>query len=144
MNETIMQFKYPDTVVHEYDSWIVLVRPPQVTIGSLVLACKGEYTSLGEVPTNVYAELASINRDIENNLKDIFGFDKINYLLLMMRDKYVHFHVIPRYSSPKEFLGNTYTDNTWPFPPDITNPLKISDKEFNSIVEYIKLNWKVS
>lgn len=42
MNETILQFNYPASVIHEYDSWIVLMRPQQVTVGSLVLACKGE------------------------------------------------------------------------------------------------------
>lgn len=32
MNETILQFNYPASVIHEYDSWIVLMRPQQVTV----------------------------------------------------------------------------------------------------------------
>lgn len=33
-NETILKFNYPDSLIREYDHWVVLLRPAQVTIGS--------------------------------------------------------------------------------------------------------------
>ena len=38
MNVTMQKFGYPDTLIAEYDHWVVLLRPSQVTLGSLVLA----------------------------------------------------------------------------------------------------------
>ena len=46
MNETIQRFGYPATLIAEYEHWVVLLRPAQPTLGSLVLAAKGEATSL--------------------------------------------------------------------------------------------------
>jgi len=37
--------------------------------------------------------------------------------MLMMVDPDVHFHVIPRYSSPREASGLVYADAGWPGPP---------------------------
>ena len=143
MNETIMQFNYPYTVIKEFDSWVVLLRPNQITIGSLVLACKGNYTSLSEVPSNVYSELSIVTSQIENTLSKLFNYDKINYLLLMMRDKYVHFHVIPRYLNSREVLGTEFVDNAWPLPVDITKTLDISKEKFDELLQYIRQNWVV-
>lgn len=141
MNETILQFDYPNSLIYEYDYWVVLMRPQQVTVGSLILACKGEYQSLAEIPGNVYSELTTVTSDIEKILSKIFDYDRINYLLLMMRDKYVHFHVIPRYSEAREVDGMRFEDKMWPMPPDITRPLVISDEEMEKLRKRIKSDW---
>jgi len=46
MNETILKFGYPETLIKEYDYWVVLLRSNQVTIGSLILAYKADVGSL--------------------------------------------------------------------------------------------------
>ena len=89
-NETIVKFGYPETLIREYNDWVVLLRPAQVTIGSLVLACKLDVDSMGQVPSAAFTELATITSDIESSLGEVFQNDKINYLLLMMVDKHVH------------------------------------------------------
>ena len=109
-NETIVKFGYPDSLVHEYNDWVVLLRPDQITIGSLVLACKLDIESVGQVPADTFAELATITRDIETALGKVFHHDKINYLLLMMVDKHVHFHVLPRYASARRVKGTEFED----------------------------------
>ena len=58
-----------------------------------------------------------------------------------MRDKYVHFHVIPRYASKREVIGMTFDDKTWPMPPDITKPLDISEGDIKTLTELLKDNW---
>ena len=50
----------------------------------------------------------------ERKLRDAFQFDKINYLLLMMVDRHLHFHVIPRYAETRSFAGVEWPDPAWP------------------------------
>ena len=37
-NATMRKFGYPETLIRQWDHWAVLLRPAQVTLGSLVLA----------------------------------------------------------------------------------------------------------
>ena len=50
------------------------------------------------LPGEAYKEMGAVVADIERALKAAFAYEKINYLMLMMVDPNVHFHVIPRYS----------------------------------------------
>ena len=47
--------------------------------------------------------------------------------MLMMVDPDVHFHVLPRYETPREYEGMTFTDEAWPGPPQITAALEVPD-----------------
>ena len=42
MNDTILRFGYPATLIADYRHWMVLLRPDQPTLGSLILAATGE------------------------------------------------------------------------------------------------------
>lgn len=119
MNTTLVKFGYPATLLKEYAHWAVLLRPHQVTLGSLVLASTHGATALGALPPPAYAELATVTADIERCLKAFRPYDRINYLCLMMVDPHVHFHVLPRYAAPQEFAGQTFADAGWPGVPDL-------------------------
>jgi len=139
MNDTIKKFGYPKTTIKEYAYWIILLRPGQVTIGSLILAYKEDITSFSEVSSKGFLELKKIHSEIEKNLEILFNMDKLNYLALMMVDKNVHYHVIPRYSKDVTFKGILMKDYGWPNFPNFPKTNKISTKEFheirNSLVE---------
>ncbi len=51
---------------------------------------------------------------MERALAKAFAYDKMNYLMLMMKDRHTHFHMIPRYSQKKEFAGMVFEDEAWP------------------------------
>ena len=142
MNATIEKFGYPASLLHEYPSWVVLLRPSQPTLGSLVLACKEKATSLGAVSGAAYAELASAAADIERVLGGEFQFRKINYLALMMVDPHVHFHVIPRYSESREFNGMRCGDAAWPKPPDLSSPLALSAAQMATLLAQLRAAWQ--
>jgi diadenosine tetraphosphate (Ap4A) HIT family hydrolase len=127
MNATAEKFGYPDSVVKEFEHWLVQLRPAQPTLGSLVLICKDAVSQFGEISAAAGAELPSAVAEIERVLREAFGFEKINYLMLMMVDPDVHFHVLPRYSSEKSFAGQRFEDASWPGPPDITAANPFSD-----------------
>lgn len=119
MNATMAKFGYPGSVVKDYDHWSVLLRPQQVTLGSLVLASKSDATAFGQLAQNAYSELAVITADIERHLHRTFAYDKINYLMLMMVDPHVHLHVFPRYASARHFDAAEFNDTAWPGAPDL-------------------------
>jgi len=119
MNDTILKFGYPDTLIKEYDNWVILLRLEQITLGSLIIAYKSDITSLADVSKEGYLELRKVIVDIEMNISKLFGMDKINYMALMMVDKEVHFHVIPRYSEDQYFDNHIIKDNGWPKLPDL-------------------------
>lgn len=124
--------------MREYQHWVVLLRPAQITIGSLVLACKLDATALSEVPADAFAELSTVISDIEAALRVTFSYDKINYLLLMMVHKYVHFHVLPRYASAREVDGFTFEDPAWPGLPDIVKAFEGTEGVYQVILAQLR------
>jgi len=140
-NETIMKFGYPDSLVHEYDHWVVLLRPAQVTIGSLVLANKEEVVSFPELSRDSFAELREVAGHLETALGSAYGCDKINYLMLMMVDPHVHYHVIPRYAAPVRLRQRDYPDELSPGPPDVTRALDLAEGQLADIRENLREHW---
>ena len=137
MNETIRTFGYPATLVREYDHWVVLLRPAQPTLGSLVLAAKSQETAFGALARAAHAELATITQAIEAALGAFVGYKKINYLMLMMVDPHVHFHVIPRYDGEREWNGREFVDAGWPKLPDLGHAVALTDPEKTQLSEVV-------
>ncbi len=133
MNATIQKFGYPATLIREFEHWLVIVRPAQVTLGSLVLAAKSDATAYRDLPREAFAEQAEAVAAIENGLTAFCRYERINYLMLMMVDPHVHFHVIPRYSGSREWNGLDFADAGWPGPPDLKSVANLSDKDISAL-----------
>ena len=126
-NDTMRKFGYPDSLIREYEHWVVLLRPAQVTLGSLILAAKGDATAFGQLPPGAHAELATVTKEIEATLLAEIGYEKINYLMLMMVDPHVHFHVLPRYAGSKALQRHAdLSDAGWPGQPDLNSAVKLN------------------
>ncbi|MFL6733208.1 MAG: HIT family protein [Sphingomicrobium sp.] len=133
MNPTIEKFGHPATLVKDYQHWVVLLRPVQVTLGSLVLAAKSPATGYGQLTASAFAEQAVVVGDIERGLTAFCGFDRINYLMLMMVDPHVHFHVIPRYSGSREWDGMEFADAGWPGPPNLKAGIALEPRQIGGL-----------
>lgn len=129
-NATMEKFGYPGSLVREYEHWAVLLRPAQVTLGSLVLAATSDATAFGALPPGAHAELATITADIEAMLSSRIGYERINYLMLMMVDPHVHFHVFPRYEGSRSLGSLTIADSGWPGPPDLQSGQALDASDF--------------
>jgi len=141
-HQTLKTFGYPQTLVHEYAHWCVVLRPAQVTLGSLVLICKQDATQLANISDGAFAEMKQVVGDIEQNLKAFRPWDKINYLALMMVDPHVHFHVIPRYGVDQEFAGTVFPDTGWPAVPQLGQAVTPEPEVFTRLLETIKAEWR--
>ena len=138
MNETIVKFDYPATLIAEYDHWVVLLRPAQPTLGALVLAAKSDATAFGDLPAEAHAELKIATAAIEAALGQAVSYSKINYLMLMMVDPYVHFHVLPRYDGERTGAGLTVADAGWPAQPDLGQAVKLDEAQIAALTGWLK------
>ena len=144
MNETILRFGYPATLVAEYRHWLVLLRPDQPTLGSLVLAARGEFEALSDLPPGAFVELRQVVGDIETTLRAAVGYAKINYLMLMMVDRHVHWHVIPRYEGSRETAGVSVGDAGWPKAPQLAEAISLDPGQIEALAEWLRLQWPVA
>ncbi len=138
MNATMEKFGYPGTLIREHEHWVVLLRPQQATLGALVLICKEDADALSSISVEAFAELKVITTVVESGLKECFKYDKINYLMLMMVDPDVHFHILPRYADLKNFADAEFTDSGWPGPPDLGQANQVGEAVKQQIQKTLK------
>jgi diadenosine tetraphosphate (Ap4A) HIT family hydrolase len=141
MNETILRFGHPATLIADYEHWVVLLRPAQPTLGSMVLAAKSEARRFPDLPPEAFAELKTAVGHIEAALAASVRPGKINYLMLMMVDPNVHFHVIPRYEGEREACGVSVTDAGWPKVPALGEAVTLEPEQVEALVEHFRSYW---
>jgi len=138
VNATAEKFGYPRSLVGEWLRWLALLRPAQPTLGSLVLVCREPVTRFGAISAPAAAELREVVAGVEQALGELLRFDKINYLMLMMVDPDVHFHVLPRYASVRRYAGEEFADPFWPGPPDVTRAQTLPDAVADRLVRDLR------
>jgi len=141
MNATIEKFGYPATLIAEFDHWVVLLRPAQPTLGSLILAARSDATAFGDLPGEAHAELKTVTATIEAALTKAVDYTKINYLMLMMVDPHVHFHVIPRYEGGRGYAGIDVTDAGWPKVPALAEARALTEDEIEKLIAWLRGWW---
>ena len=125
MNPTIAKFGWPHTLVCEFTNW-------------LVLAAKSDATAFGELPGEAHAELKQVTSAIEAALARAVGYARLNYLMLMMVDPQVHFHVIPRYEGTLEWNLREFVDVGWPRLPDLGHAVALEGVELEALTSWLK------
>lgn len=141
-NPTATKFGYPGSLIASYAHWLVLARPQQPVLGSLVLLCRDEARAFSEISPAAFAELSQVTHDLEAALKSCFQPDKLNYLMLMMVDPDVHFHVLPRYQGICQFAGREFTDAFWPKPVDLTQPVTLDTALVEAVRDQLQAAWR--
>jgi diadenosine tetraphosphate (Ap4A) HIT family hydrolase len=138
MNATMEKFGYPGSLVQELEHWVILLRPAQATLGALVLAAKSDATQFSALSREAFAELASAIGAIEQGLSRFRPYAKINYLMLMMVDPHVHFHVLPRYAEAQDFAGRKFADPGWPGAPDLKHQVLLGEAERGLLLDAMR------
>jgi len=103
------------------NSWIWSLRPKQPTLGSSIVSLKRSSHSFSDVTNEEMADLAHLIKQLEKTMMLAFDYDVMNYLMLMMVDKHVHYHVIPRYKQTRQFMGLGWFDKGWPTLPNLSD-----------------------
>lgn len=115
MNKAFAEkFRVDELRIFETDYWIWSLRPHQATLGAGVISLKRPCASFSGVTPEEHRDLHQVIVRVESGLMAAFQYDAINYLMLMMVDKHVHYHVLPRYQGPREMFGRLWEDASWP------------------------------
>ncbi len=110
----LVKFRVSDLAVMEGEHWIGIVRQKQITVGSLVILLRREEPEMGGVSAQEAAELFVMTGQLQTRLGETFGAERYNLIAAMMKDPWVHFHLIPRYSKVVNFNDRTWEDADWP------------------------------
>lgn len=137
-NPTEIKFGDPATRIAQTRHWTVLLRPKQPTLGSLVLVCREPVLAFSELSAAAYEDLRAVIGCVEPALRELSAYQRINYLMLMMVDPDVHFHVIPRYEGSRSFMGADYRDAGWPGPPDLQAAVTPEGAALDALLERLR------
>jgi|SRR5690554_3207533 len=150
MNEFNLKFDLPKLIIYESKYWIWSLRPEQPTLGSSVISLKRKCSYMRELTLDEHKDYGKIVKVVEASLKKLFNYSKINYLMLMMVDNQVHYHVIPRYDKEISFDNMLWYDYGWPNLPElnkINNSKKSEEILLHTLKEttkkYISENYKI-
>jgi diadenosine tetraphosphate (Ap4A) HIT family hydrolase len=100
----------PTDYVSTWSYWQVIINHNQDYLGKVMLVLlrhETDVTSLKEAEQDEFWQLLAV---VRKSLLTLFQPDHFNYAFLMNGDHHVHFHVIPRYATSREFANLIFTD----------------------------------
>jgi diadenosine tetraphosphate (Ap4A) HIT family hydrolase len=136
----MVKFGYPNTLVGETLHWSLLVRPQQATLGAMVAVCREAALAFDSLSAAAFSDLQAMTQGIRRVLDGTFAPDKLNYVMLMMVDPDVHFHVLPRYATERFWNGGRYQDPYWPKPVDLTQPPPATP-DIAALTAFLRARW---
>jgi diadenosine tetraphosphate (Ap4A) HIT family hydrolase len=133
------KFRVEELKIYETEFWVWSLRPVQATLGAGVLSTRRRHARLSDLDEAEFSDMHSIIKTIEGTLDQAFDIDGLNYLMLMMVDKHVHYHVLPRYADTVSFGSALFPDSGWPGPP-VLNVEATATQELDAILSLMKSN----
>ena len=137
--EFMKKFRPNELCVKEFKYWIVCVRAKQVTLGDVVILLKRETENVSGMLPEEGAEFPEVIKWYENICRERLGAVKFNYIIMMMKDPFVHYHAFPRYDKNIIMFGKEWEDK------DTRNTLinfgtveKSNDEMLFKIRDYLK------
>lgn len=110
------RFNKPELLLKEFNHWVVILREGVVTLGSCIIILKSGKPFLKDVSNEEMSEFSEVCKWFEEKTKELYGAVKWNYLALMMKDEFVHFHAIPRYDKEINLYNRVWKDEDFPLP----------------------------
>ena len=134
LEEFRAKFRVEELKILENGSWTWSVRPGQPTLGAGILSLNRHAGKFSDVSAEEMKDLAEMVGTLEVTIKQAFDHTIMNYLMLMMVDHHVHYHVIPRYEGTRSFAGREWVDNGWPALPVLGDSQHPDDPELLQLI----------
>ena len=121
--------KFTEGVLKEYENWVLEVSHKQHTLGCYIIFAKRPVERISGLTDEEIKELKDIMKEVENALlkSDAFRPDRFNYLQLGNVVHQLHFHGVPRYSSPRVFDNKEWSDKNWGKPVILSNEVSSNE-----------------
>jgi len=110
------KFQPDNNRIREYAHWILVIRPKQAKLGACTAVTKRHVEKMSDLTPAEMQEYAQVAKDIESALKEAFNYTVIHHMVMMFKDKHIHFHIFPRYNSKRKFAGIEWVDDFKPDP----------------------------
>lgn len=131
------KFKPETMCIKEFEYWIVCIREKQATLGDAVILLKREIPSVADMLPEEGAEFPKVIKWYEEVCTKKFGAIKFNYLIMMMRDYFVHYHAFPRYDKDVSLFNMGWKDNDWPGAINFKGGIELTEEKLNEIKNYM-------
>ncbi len=131
--------KYAKFLIKDYTYWSVQVHEYQNYLGRCIVWCKrSDALDLTEATPAERDELLVVLKDLRQAVDKTFHPDWFNYAFLGNETRHLHGHFIPRYASPREFMGVKFEDKLWGHNYKTDKDFKISPQILMAIQQKIK------
>lgn len=135
--EFMSKFK-PDTrCIKEFKYWIICIRGKQRTLGDVVILLKRETPTIAGMLPDEAAEFPEVVKWYEGTCSKKFGAIKFNYIIMMMKDNFVHYHAFPRYDKDITMFGMEWKDADWPGALCFTEGVILDDDKLEVLRKYM-------
>jgi diadenosine tetraphosphate (Ap4A) HIT family hydrolase len=112
--KALEKFSVDENHLAESEYWLVTLRPKQIALGALMLLPRQPIDDFDALRAPEAADLFHVVARCQVVLRRTFAADKFNLIAAMMKDNFVHFHLVPRYSERRELAGTAWIDSDWP------------------------------
>ena len=137
-HETLLKVEEDKNTTKDFGYWKLLVSNNTRTLGNCVLIVNRDVRRFSELTPEEVVNLGIAVKETENALQSAFQYDKINWLMLMMKDPQVHFHVIPRYKESKQFANTEFVDGLQEGDPLMYDKIDLSQEVLNLVRDELK------
>ena len=103
-----------ELVLKEFKHWVVILKEGGTTLGHSVIILKSNKPTFSDVTNEEMSEFPLVCKWFEEKTKSIFGAEKWNYCAMMMKEEFVHFQAVPRYSKVIRMHDIDWIDKDWP------------------------------
>ena len=114
MLEFAGRFSKPELMIKQGKFWSIIFRESTTTLGNCIFICNRECPTFSNLTAEEMAEFPELCKWYEDKIKTLYGAVKFNYVAMMMKEEFVHFHVIPRYDKKIERYGLVWEDVDYP------------------------------
>ena len=135
--EFMSKFKPETRCIKEFEHWIICIRGKQATLGDAVILLKRETPSVANMLPEEGAEFPKVIKWYEDACTKKFGAVKFNYIIMMMRDYFVHYHAFPRYDNDIKLFDIEWKDIDWPGAINFKGGVEHSEEKLDEIKNYM-------
>lgn len=128
------QGEFDKDVVKNYSHWQVQLFEDQYYLGRSLVKLKRHVEDLSDLRQEERNEFfEKVLPELEQALDNLFSPDLYNQATLGNDCKHFHFHIVPRYSSPRTFEGEEFVDEAWRNHYALKSGKDISQEVFSNI-----------
>ena len=127
------------TFIKDFGNWILRINPFQFLLGVCGLVPKDHKEGLTSLSEPEVIEAFNHLQAIEQSIQKSFSPDWFNYLQTNNNVRHLHFHIVPRYKNPVQFLDEEFIDATFNAMPT-ENTRQLPEETMQKLIAAIQTN----